>query len=120
MLLRSPRTGEGVRRGGEAHDRSEEGRGERPRGGGRDGLAVGRPPGSRSLIRVLKLVDRTSLSFVDASRRGSSPLSDIFVLSRGNIIRDYLWGSRPRQVTTFTCCRLSAAYFYFFAAQPRV
>ena len=43
-------------------------------------------------IRVLKLVDRTSLSFVDASRRGSSPLSDIFVLSRGNIIRDYLWG----------------------------
>ena len=41
---------------------------------------------------MLKLVDRTSLSFVDASRRGSSPLSDIFVLSRGNIIRDYLWG----------------------------
>ena len=31
-------------------------------------------------IRVLKLVDRTSLSFVDASRRGSSPLSDIFVI----------------------------------------
>ena len=29
-------------------------------------------------IRVLKLVDRTSLSFVDASRRGSTPLSDIF------------------------------------------
>ena len=35
----------------------------------------------RIFIRVLKLVDRTSLSFVDASRRGSTPLSDIFELS---------------------------------------
>ena len=33
-------------------------------------------------IRVLKLVDRTSLSFVDASRRGSTPLSDIAIYIR--------------------------------------
>ena len=93
MLLRSPRTVE------RTEGRAVRGR---PRGcvlgGGKGwggGVAVsseGHGGGSRSLIRVLKLVDRTSLSFVDASRRGSSPLSDIFVLSRGNIIRDYLWG----------------------------